>query len=48
MDFVIFSNDIKLHFYALNSLQDQPIPYSNETEEDEFDDLPPLLNRDEV
>ena len=31
-----------------NSLQDQPIPYSNETEEDEFDDLPPLLNRDEV
>ena len=31
-----------------NSLQDQPIPYSNETEEDELDDLPPLLNRDEV
>ena len=31
-----------------NSLQDQPIPYSNDTEEDELDDLPPLLNRDEV
>ena len=31
-----------------NSLQDQPIPYSNETEEDELDDLPPLLDRDEV
>ena len=34
-----------------NSLQDQPIHYSNETEDDEkdeYDDLPPLLDRDDV